>query len=48
MGEQTEKLRAGAEIAVGTPGRVFDHFTPGNLGLDGVMMAWPPQGPTKC
>jgi ATP-dependent RNA helicase DeaD len=39
MGEQTEKLRAGAEIVVGTPGRVIDHIDRGNLKLDGVMIA---------
>jgi ATP-dependent RNA helicase DeaD len=39
MGEQTEKLRAGAEIVVGTPGRIIDHINRGNLKLDGVMIA---------
>src|SRR5512142_3541500 len=26
MGEQLEKLQAGAEIVVGTPGRIYDHI----------------------
>jgi ATP-dependent RNA helicase DeaD len=31
MSPQTEALRAGAQIVVGTPGRVLDHITRGNI-----------------
>jgi ATP-dependent RNA helicase DeaD len=34
--EQTEKLRRGAEIVVGTPGRILDHIGRGTLHLDGL------------
>jgi ATP-dependent RNA helicase DeaD len=34
MGQQTDALLAGAEIIVGTPGRVYDHIRRGNLKLD--------------
>ena len=33
MGEQTKALHEGAEIIVGTPGRVYDHIQRGNLKL---------------
>ena len=32
--EQAEKLRGGIEIIVGTPGRVLDHISRGNLSLE--------------
>ena len=38
MGDQLDKLRAGAEIVVGTPGRVTDHIKRGTLGLDDMMV----------
>jgi ATP-dependent RNA helicase DeaD len=34
MGEQTNALTHGAEVIVGTPGRVYDHIRRGNLKLD--------------
>jgi ATP-dependent RNA helicase DeaD len=34
--QQTERLRRGAEIVVGTPGRVLDHLNRRTLTLDGV------------
>jgi ATP-dependent RNA helicase DeaD len=34
--EQMEKLRRGAEVVVGTPGRVLDHIGRGTLQLDGL------------
>jgi len=34
--EQTEKLRRGAEVVVGTPGRILDHIGRGTLLLDGL------------
>jgi ATP-dependent RNA helicase DeaD len=39
MGEQLDKLRAGAEIVVGTPGRVTDHIKRGTLRLDDVLVS---------
>jgi ATP-dependent RNA helicase DeaD len=39
MGEQLDKLRAGAEIVVGTPGRVTDHIQRGTLKLDDVLVS---------
>ncbi len=37
MGDQLEKLQAGAEIVVGTPGRIYDHIRRKSLRLDEVM-----------
>src|SRR5207245_7021045 len=34
MKEQTDALKAGAEVIVGTPGRVYDHIHRGNLRLE--------------
>ena len=34
--EQMEKLRRGAEVVVGTPGRVLDHIGRGSLRLDSL------------
>ncbi|BDG08131.1 DEAD/DEAH box helicase [Anaeromyxobacter paludicola] len=39
MGEQLDKLRAGAEIIVGTPGRIQDHIQRGTLKLDHVLVS---------
>ena len=39
MSEQLDKLRHGAEIVVGTPGRIYDHIRRGTLDLDGVMIS---------
>ncbi len=33
LGQQADKLRAGAEVVVGTPGRTLDHIRRGNLDL---------------
>ncbi|HET6410623.1 MAG TPA: DEAD/DEAH box helicase [Anaeromyxobacter sp.] len=38
MGEQLEKLKAGAEIVVGTPGRIYDHIRRKTLRLDDVLV----------
>jgi ATP-dependent RNA helicase DeaD len=38
MGEQLDKLKAGAEIVVGTPGRIFDHIRRKTLRLDDVLV----------
>jgi ATP-dependent RNA helicase DeaD len=37
MGEQLDKLKAGAEIVVGTPGRIYDHIRRKSLRLDDVV-----------
>ena len=37
MGEQLEKLEAGAEIVVGTPGRIYDHIRRRTLKLEETM-----------
>jgi ATP-dependent RNA helicase DeaD len=37
MGEQLDKLKAGAEIVVGTPGRIYDHIRRKTLRLDDVL-----------
>ena len=37
--EQTDKLRRGVEMVVGTPGRIMDHMGRGNLVLEGVRFA---------
>jgi ATP-dependent RNA helicase DeaD len=39
MGEQLDKLKAGAEIVVGTPGRIFDHLRRKTLRLDEAMVS---------
>ena len=39
MGAQTEALTEGAEIIVGTPGRVYDHIRRGNLKLGSTRIA---------
>src|SRR5258705_1491739 len=39
MGAQTEALTEGAEIIVGTPGRVYDHIRRGNLKLGATRIA---------
>ena len=38
MGEQTSALLHGAEVIVGTPGRVYDHIRRGNLKLDAARI----------
>jgi ATP-dependent RNA helicase DeaD len=38
MGEQLDKLKAGAEIVVGTPGRIYDHIRRKTLRLDDVLV----------
>jgi ATP-dependent RNA helicase DeaD len=38
MGDQKEKLEAGAEIIVGTPGRIYDFIRRKSLELDGAMV----------
>lgn len=39
FGEQEQALRAGAEIVVGTPGRILDHLRRGNLSLKEASFA---------
>jgi ATP-dependent RNA helicase DeaD len=39
MGAQLEKLSAGAEIVVGTPGRIFDHIKRKTLRLEECMVS---------
>ena len=39
MGEQLDKLQKGAEIVVGTPGRIYDHIRRGTLELSEVMVS---------
>src|SRR5437762_10811041 len=39
MGAQTDALRGGAEVIVGTPGRVYDHIRRGNLKLEQTRIA---------
>jgi len=39
MGKQIEALKAGAQVVVGTPGRVLDHIRRGTLKLDGCKIA---------
>src|SRR5205823_4363896 len=39
MGAQTDALTEGAEVIVGTPGRVYDHIRRGNLKLDTARIA---------
>ncbi|HTT72124.1 MAG TPA: DEAD/DEAH box helicase, partial [Anaeromyxobacteraceae bacterium] len=38
MSEQLDRLKKGAEIVVGTPGRIYDHIRRGTLKLEGVTM----------
>jgi len=38
MGEQLDKLKLGAEIVVGTPGRIYDHIRRKTLRLDDVLV----------
>jgi len=37
-GEQTDLLRAGAHLVVGTPGRILDHLLRRNLSLDNIRV----------
>ncbi len=39
MGEQLDKLKAGAEIVVGTPGRIYDHIRRKTLVLDECLVS---------
>ncbi|HET9553614.1 MAG TPA: DEAD/DEAH box helicase, partial [Anaeromyxobacteraceae bacterium] len=39
MGEQLDKLKAGAEIVVGTPGRIYDHLRRKTLVLDDCLVS---------
>src|SRR5438132_5364455 len=39
MGVQTQALQAGAEVIVGTPGRVYDHIRRGTLKLEDARVA---------
>jgi ATP-dependent RNA helicase DeaD len=39
MGDQLDRLKAGAEIVVGTPGRIWDHIRRGSLKLDGMSIS---------
>lgn len=39
MGDQLEALKQGAEIVVGTPGRIYDHIRRGTLKLDEVTIS---------
>jgi len=39
MGDQLEALHAGAEIIVGTPGRIYDHIRRHTLDLSGCMVS---------
>ncbi|MDP2216848.1 MAG: DEAD/DEAH box helicase [Methanolobus sp.] len=38
MGQQTQELESGAQIVVGTPGRVIDHIQRGAINMDSVMI----------
>src|SRR6202171_3042215 len=38
MGQQTDALLQGAEVIVGTPGRVYDHIRRGNLKLEAARI----------
>ena len=37
--QQVERLQRGADVVVGTPGRVLDHIDRGTLKLDGIRIA---------
>ncbi|MBK9518923.1 MAG: DEAD/DEAH box helicase [Anaeromyxobacter sp.] len=39
MGDQLDKLKAGAEIVVGTPGRIYDHLRRKTLVLDECLVS---------
>jgi ATP-dependent RNA helicase DeaD len=39
MGDQLDRLKNGAEIVVGTPGRIYDHIRRGTLDLSSVMVS---------
>ena len=39
MGDQLDELNAGAEIVVGTPGRIYDHIRRHTLDLSGCMVS---------
>jgi ATP-dependent RNA helicase DeaD len=39
MGDQLDALKQGAEIVVGTPGRIYDHIRRGTLKLGDVMVS---------
>jgi ATP-dependent RNA helicase DeaD len=39
MGDQLDRLEKGAEIVVGTPGRIYDHIRRKTLKLDGVLVS---------
>ncbi|HYS81431.1 MAG TPA: DEAD/DEAH box helicase [Anaeromyxobacteraceae bacterium] len=39
MGDQLDALKRGAEIVVGTPGRIYDHIRRGTLDLGQVMVS---------
>jgi ATP-dependent RNA helicase DeaD len=39
MGDQLDKLKHGAEIVVGTPGRIYDHIRRGTLDLSHVLVS---------
>ncbi len=39
MAEQLDRLKKGAEIVVGTPGRIYDHIRRGTLDLSQVMVS---------
>ncbi len=39
MGDQLDRLKKGAEIIVGTPGRIYDHIRRGTLKLDEVLVS---------
>jgi ATP-dependent RNA helicase DeaD len=39
MADQLDRLKAGAEIVVGTPGRIWDHIRRGSLKLDGMLIS---------
>ena len=36
MGQQTQELESGAQIVVGTPGRVIDHITRGAINMESI------------
>ncbi len=48
MGDQLDKLKAGAEIVVGTPGRIYDHIRRKTLRLDDVHGLRSSTRPTRC
>jgi ATP-dependent RNA helicase DeaD len=38
MGQQTQELESGAQIVVGTPGRVIDHITRGAINMESIRI----------